>query len=358
MKKEKEEKTYLAPFLTAGTRTKYLMGAVEQRELIALYGEELSRYRDLTSLPQEMRRRLISQTLLKAGKDSADLMVWIAGSLTVIQNVIRYIIGQYTAEEAIKNTAISFGEQAVTGYLSGIGGAVFSSILQSSENAIVQVIGKTALPQLVVIAAIKGPVEAISQYLQGNISGSECLSRVRQSAVRTLVGSSAGLAAGKAAISLIAKRQAANSASLTINTACAASTGKMLIPIPALSAFATGAAGLICVNALYSSFLTALRDAEAAKQQRLAVEKECETAMHLIRQYRMDMQTFISAYLQEYQSAFDEAFDTIGKAWDEGNADGVIDGANQITRKLGGTPEFNSVKEFEKRMKDDEPLKL
>lgn len=41
-----------------------------------------------------------------------------------------------------------------------------------------------------------------------------------------------------------------------------------------------------------------------------------------------------------------------------GDIDGFIAGANTITRKLGGTTNFDSFEEFDRRMNDPEPFKF
>jgi hypothetical protein len=70
------------------------------------------------------------------------------------------------------------------------------------------------------------------------------------------------------------------------------------------------------------------------------------------------MEAAISRYLTDYLTTFQTAFDEIKTALDIGDIDGFITGANAITCKLGGKPQFNNFSEFEELMESSESLKL
>ena len=55
----------------------------------------------------------------------------------------------------------------------------------------------------------------------------------------------------------------------------------------------------------------------------------------------------------EYKSCFDEAMSSIHLAYQTNDADGIIAGANQITRKMGGKVQYETVEEFECFLDDD-----
>ena len=62
----------------------------------------------------------------------------------------------------------------------------------------------------------------------------------------------------------------------------------------------------------------------------------------------------MDAYFADYGQCFDEAFAGIRFSFAVGDADGVIRGANQITRKVGGTVKYESVEEFKTFIDDEE----
>lgn len=278
--------------------------------------------------PKTSTFKSMNKTAMEAAKDSALFTGAIVGSLTIVENGIKAFRGECTVKEAIKNSAITTTESVVVGYASGYGGSILSGFMQSSSNTIVRALGKTPLSQTIVVAATLELVKAGTAYFQGKITGVECLARMGKSALSTV-------------------------ASISYGTA-----GALLLPTPAAGAMIGGLAGWALVTACYRELTEALKDAELAKERRIEIEKECQTAITAIQSYRKEVQDTVRQYLIEYQSVFDEAFISMEKAFQEGDANGVISGANRITSKLGGNPEFNTVEEFEVRMMDDKPFKL
>ena len=80
---------------------------------------------------------------------------------------------------------------------------------------------------------------------------------------------------------------------------------------------------------------------------------ECKAAANEARAYRKELESYLAIYFHEYQDCFDEALSTIYTAFELGDANGVIAGANQVTRKLGGKVHFENMSEFEAFLFDD-----
>lgn len=278
--------------------------------------------------PKTSTFKSMNKTAMEAAKDSAVFTSTIVGSLTLLENGIKVFQGECTVEEALKDTAIKTAESGVVGYASGYGGSMISGFMQSSSNTIIRTLGKTPLPQAVVIPAALGLVKATSEYLQGNITGKECLTLIGKTGITSVGGASY------------------------------AAVGQLLIPIPVVGGLIGGMVGIALGNACHNQLVQALNEAKLAHEERLRIEKECEATIRAIHSYREQVNAIVREYLNDYQTTFDEAFLTMENAIEEGNADGVIQGANKISRKLGGEPEFNTVDEFEVLMKDDKPLKL
>lgn len=278
--------------------------------------------------PQKITFKDMNSTAMDAAKDSAMFTGAFVGSLSLLENGIKVFQGKCSVEEALKDSAIKTAKGGVIGYASGYGASMISGVMQNSSNTIIRTLGKTPLPQAVVVPIVLGFVKATSEYLQGNITGKECL---------TLIGKTGLTSAGGVAYGAI---------------------GQLLIPIPVVGGLIGGMVGIALGNACHNQLVKALNEAKLAHEERLRIEEECEETIRTIRAYREQVNTIVKEYLADYQTTFDEAFLTIEHSIAEGDADGVIQGANQISKKLGGEPEFNTVEEFDVLMKDDKPLKL
>ena len=278
--------------------------------------------------PKRATFKSMNATAMEAGKESACYAGVVGGSITLIQKGIMVFEGKCSVEEAMKDTAVSIVKNSTMGYASVYLGSMVSGFMQNSSKAILRSLAKTPLPQAVIVPSFLGLINAASEYLQGNISGAECLKRI-----------------GKTGIT-------------SVSSAAYAAAGQFLIPIPIVGGLVGSMAGIALGSLCYNQLLRAKEEARLAREERIRIEAECEAAIRSIRAYREQFHAIVREYLHDYQSAFDEAFRTIDRALQEGNADGVIQGANQISRKLGGNPEFDTADEFEALMKSDKPLTL
>ncbi|WP_349401470.1 hypothetical protein, partial [Clostridium perfringens] len=71
------------------------------------------------------------------------------------------------------------------------------------------------------------------------------------------------------------------------------------------------------------------------------------------RAFRAELESYLQSYFREYRDCFDEALSEIQYGFQSGDADSVILGANQITRKLGGRVYYETVEEFKDFLADD-----
>lgn len=65
------------------------------------------------------------------------------------------------------------------------------------------------------------------------------------------------------------------------------------------------------------------------------------------------MNRIASQYLSDYQNVFNSAFSDMDSALLSGDIDLFISGANKITKKLGGTIQYENMNEFESFMDDN-----
>lgn len=263
----------------------------------------------------------------RAGIEGAKAGAVIGGGIAVVQNAVAVIRGKKDLESAVIDTAKTTGSSAAIGYISTYGSTALKGYMQNSSTALIRSLSKTNMPVAVVTTAIQS-VNSIKQWISGDISGTECLTK-------------------------IGKNGAATVSSMAYGTA-----GQILIPIPIVGAVIGSMVGYTLSSMCYGGLVQALNEAKLAKEERIRIEKECEEAITAIRAYRQEMNTLMDSYFTEYNTAFNQAFSDIKSALSIGDVDGFIDGVNQITRKLGGQVEFNTMKEFESRMEDDTPFVL
>lgn len=107
-------------------------------------------------------------------------------------------------------------------------------------------------------------------------------------------------------------------------------------------------------SAFYKELTTSLKDAKFARENRIQIEKECDETIKYIQQCREEMNRIASQYLSDYQNVFNSAFSDMDSALLSGNIDLFIFGANKITKKLGGTIQYENMNEFKSFMDNDE----
>ena len=78
----------------------------------------------------------------------------------------------------------------------------------------------------------------------------------------------------------------------------------------------------------------------------MRIIEECKEAVEQAKAFRMELEAYLDDYFREYRDCFDEALSVMDFAFKTGDADGVIAGANQITRKLGGQVYYETVDQF------------
>lgn len=129
--------------------------------------------------------------------------------------------------------------------------------------------------------------------------------------------------------------------------------GQALIPIPVVGAAVGALVGSMLTSNYYNQLITTLQTKELEHQERLRIIAECERAAQEARAFREELEKYLQSYFREYQDCFDDALATIHTSFQMGDADGVIAGANQITRKLGGNVRYNNMSEFKNYLLDD-----
>lgn len=262
-----------------------------------------------------------------AGVNAAKYGAGIGGTISGLQNAICVLQGKKSPSEAFRDTAVTTGKAAANAYVTAYGSTAAIAVMRNASQSFVRTLSRTNLPAQIVSTAVTS-ADTIWQWMNGKVTGTECLEEMGENGFA--ISSSAAYAAA----------------------------GQLLIPIPVVGGLVGGMVGYSLASACYGELMTALKDAKLAREERIRVERECEAAVVAIRQYRQEINRIAERYLAEYRNTFEAAFADMKNAMRIGDIDGFIAGANTITRKLGGTTNFDSFEEFDRRMNDPEPFKF
>ena len=277
------------------------------------------------SIDRQFRHRTITN-MISTGHESGLQVGASAGmtaaSIATIQNIVQVIEGRKKADEAIRDVVVAGGQAAATGYVMGGGLTVLSQTLSRSSSSFIRGLVKSNMPGLVVTSCISFG-GTLNRYASGKISTEACLTELGASGLQMgTVGYTMGV-------------------------------GQAVIPIPVVGAAVGAVVGAAMSGSLYHTLLGCLGDTPEIRQ-RNEVIRRCREAAEAARTYRQELQAHMDAYFADYGQCFDEALADIRFSFAAGDADGVIRGANQITRKVGGTVKYESVEEFKQFLDDGE----
>ena len=104
--------------------------------------------------------------------------------------------------------------------------------------------------------------------------------------------------------------------------------------------------GSVLTSWLISNITEALRKSELEHQERMRLIAEYEEAKRQEQAFRSELEAYLREWFRDYLECFTQALSGMQEAFASGDADGVIAGANAITRKLGGNVQFETVAEY------------
>ena len=264
----------------------------------------------------------VIQTGHHAGVHAAHSASVTTATMSGILNLSAVIKGEKTAGEALSETIEDTGKAAAMGYLMGGGLTTVSHTLSSSSSQFIRALTESNVPGTVITAVIMTGY-TLKRYGSGEISTRQCMIELGDK----------GLTFATAGYSM--------------------AVGQALIPIPIVGAAVGALVGSMATSNYYYSLVKKLEDRELEHLERQRIIAESELAVKLERAFRAELEAYLKEYFTDYQNCFDEALTTIDTAFRAGNADGVISGANQITRKLGGNVYYDTVDEFVQFLNSD-----
>lgn len=272
-----------------------------------------------------IRRKSITnavETAHEAGAAGVQSSGVTALTMSGIMNLVAVAKGEKSGEEAMADTIKEGGKAAVTGYAMGGGLTIVSQTLSYSSSEFIRELAKANVPGRI-ITAVMVTGDTLKKWGEGEISTQECL----------LALGDKGLSMATAGYSM--------------------AVGQALIPIPVVGGAIGALVGSVLTGSYYQHLMERLKRKEMEHQERLRVIEECNAAAEQARAFQKELESYLSSYLQECRECFDVALSSMKFAYQSGDADGVIAGANEITCRLGGQTHYESVEEFKGFLDDD-----
>lgn len=258
----------------------------------------------------------IAKTTHEAGIKSAQSAGITTFAMSGIMNIVDVIKGNKDVENAIEDTAKDIGKSTVTGYVMGGGLTAVSHSLSNSSSKFIQGLVKSNVPGKV-ITAVTATGATIKKWGNGEITTQECLIELGDKGL--------------------------NMATMGYSMA----VGQALIPIPIIGGAVGALVGSMLTSSYYNNLINKLKAKELEHQERMQIIEECHAVAEQTKEFREELEKYLSSYFQEYRECFDMALSSMRFAYQAGDADGIIAGANEITRKLGGQVYYDTVEQFE-----------
>jgi len=265
----------------------------------------------------------IMETGHKAGIDAAEYSGTTAATMSGVMNIVAVIKGEKSVKDALGDTAKDTGKRVASGYAIGSSLTVVSHTLTSSSSKFLQALGKANVPENIITAVITTG-DVLLRYGQGEIDTEECIIEL-----------------GNRGLTLT-------------TTGYSAILGQAMIPIPIVGSAIGALVGSIVTRSYYHNLVQGLRQNKVEEQKMKLIQAQCQELIQQENIYRAELQKYLQKYFKDYQDCFDDALSIIESSMITGDADGVIRGANKITRKLGGNVCYNDMEEFNDYLESDE----
>ncbi len=212
----------------------------------------------------------------QAGMNAAGVGALVSGGVSLVTNVWECVVNGKDPKKALKHTAIATLKGGAYSYGVAFASSSLGSVMQNSANKIIQSLGKSSAPAMIVGACVAN-VTIFGRYLSGKIDEVELCKQLGRTNTNLLSGGAMAVA------------------------------GQALIPIPVVGALIGGFVGA----ALSEAFFNALnsKKVELARQRRIEIEKECRESIRLLEMYRNQFKEVFERYFHETTKFFNQSFD-------------------------------------------------
>lgn len=257
-----------------------------------------------------------------AGMEAAYEVGITTAAMSGIMNIVAVIKGEKSVEDAVGDTVEDTGKAMARGYVTGAGLTSLYRTLSGSSSKFIKALTESNIPGKVITAVIVTG-DILKRYGNGEITTQECLIELGDKGI------------------------------CAVTTGYSMAVGQALIPIPIIGAAIGALVGSMATDNYCHQLMAALQTKELEHQERLRIIAESERAAEEARAFRAELEKYLASYFREYQDCFDDALMMINTSFRSGDADGVIAGANKITRKLGGKVHYDNMDEFRDFLFDD-----
>ncbi len=248
----------------------------------------------------------------QAGMNAMQTGALTGGVVSLVTNIYECLANGKDPKEALKHTAIATLKGGAYSYGVAFASSSLGGLMQSSANKIIQSLGKSSAPAMIVGACVTN-VTVFARYFSGKIDEVELCKQLGRTNASLLSGGAMAVA------------------------------GQTLIPIPVVGALIGGFVGA----ALSEAFFNALnsKKVELVRQRRIEIEKECREHIRLLEMYRNQFKEVFEQYFHETTKFFNQSFDELERALYAGDADLAIGVNNKIQEGLGQKPLFGNKQE-------------
>lgn len=254
-----------------------------------------------------------------AGVETAKTGAIIGGGMSLIRNSVSVIKGDKNPGDAALAVAGDTVSAAGLSYATGFMGSAIKGGMQNAESIYLRGLSNTALPAMIATTVLEAG-KTLCRFADGQIDGLQCLNELGERG-SGVVASTVG-----------------------------AMVGQILVPVPVVGGLIGSMCGYALSSSYYNTLTSALNDAKVAYEERIQVEAECNAAITAIREYRFEIELVIRNYFSDHIRAFDNAFSQMQEAFNTGNVDLLVEGANGITETLGGQVLFHTADELDALM--------
>lgn len=277
------------------------------------------------SINKQLRKASIDNAIKtghEAGKAGATNAGVTALTMSGIMNMVSVVKGEKDTDEAIVDTVKAGGKAAVSGYAMSGGLTVASHSLSNSSSKFIQGLVKSNVPGKIITAVIVTG-DTLKKWGEGEITTQQCLIELGDKGL--------------------------NMATVGYSMA----VGQALIPIPIVGGAVGALVGSMLTSTYYNNLITTLQTKELEHQERMRIIAECHEAAEQTKAFREELERYLNGYFREYKDCFNSAISSMRFSYQTGDTDGIIAGANEITRKLGGKVCYETVEEFKTFLDDD-----
>lgn len=277
------------------------------------------------SIKQQLKQSALGN-VVKTGHEAGKLGAQNAGITTLtisgIMNVVSVIKGEKSGREAVDDTIRDGGKAAVSGYAMSGGLTVVSHTLSNSSSKLLQGLAKSNVPGKVITAVVVTG-DTLKKWGDGEITTEECLIELGDKGL--------------------------NLATMGYSMA----VGQAIIPIPIVGGAVGALVGSVLTSSYYNALINELKTKQLEHQERQRIIAECKAVAEQARAFRTELEAYLQSYMEEYRECFDQALSSMRFSFETGDADSVIASANEITRKLGGQVQYETVEEFKSFLDSD-----